>query len=147
MKHITNVLLAAVALTVLASCGGGAPASSAGLSIVPNPVSLEYAGRGVALPSDGTAPKVTTRIDPKLAPEEYVLDTRKGKVLIAGGSQAGIFWGEQTLTQILAQCDTHIPGVLIQDKPAFAYRGAHLDCCRHFFSIDEVKQYIDILAE
>jgi hexosaminidase len=34
----------------------------------------------------------------------------------------------------------------IEDQPKFAWRGMHLDVCRHFFTVDEVKQYIDYLA-
>ena len=108
MKPITTVLLAAVALMALASCGRGAE-TPVKLSIVPNPVSLQYSGRGVKKPADGTVPKVTTRIDPKLAAEEYVLDTRKGKVVLTGGCEAGIYWGQQTFAQILAQCGERYP--------------------------------------
>ena len=101
MKAFTQVLLAGALLAALVSCGrGDAPVS---LKIVPNPVSLQYSGRGVKMPVDGTVPKVTTRLDPKLAAEEYVLDTRKGKVVLTGGSEAGIYWGQQTFAQILAQ--------------------------------------------
>ena len=145
MKHIFFPLLAVVLLMTLASCAGNAD-TPVNLSIVPNPVSMQGGGRGVKLNADGTAPKVVTKIDAKLAPEEYVLDTRKGKVVITGGSEAGVYWGKQTLAQILVQCEGKIPGVRIQDKPAFPYRGAHLDCCRHFFTVDEVKDFIDLIS-
>ena len=145
MKNILIPLLAAIVLTALVSCSGGEPVP-VDLSIVPNPVSIQGGGKGVQLSAPAEMPAVKTRISGKLAPEEYILDTRKGKVVITGGSEAGVFWGRETLLQILAQCDDHIPGVLIQDKPAFAYRGAHLDCCRHFFTVDEVKDFIDLIA-
>ena len=142
MKKIINSIFAAVVLAAAVSCGGEVAAPES-LSIVPNPVMLQIEGRGVKAPK---ASSVKERIDPKLAPEEYILDSRSGKIVITAGSKAGVFWGKQTLEQIKAQCGGDVPGVLIQDKPAFAYRGAHLDCCRHFFSVDEVKEYIDILA-
>lgn len=145
MKYRILPLLATVALAVLTSCGGG-ESVPVELSIIPNPVSMQGGGKGVDLAVPGELPAVKTSIDASLEPEEYVLDTRKGKVRIKGGSEAGIFWGKQTLIQIVAQCGDHIPGVLIKDKPTFAYRGAHLDCCRHFFTVDEVKDYIDLIA-
>ena len=147
MKHIFPLF--AFALAALVSCGGnnGEPVN---VSVVPNPVSIEYGGRGLKMKQAGWIPAVRTSIDSGLAAEEYILDTRKGKVVIKGGSDAGVFWGMQTLYQILAQVENkgldRIPGVLIKDKPAFSYRGAHLDCCRHFFSVEEVKTYIDMLA-
>ena len=140
MKKLTSALLAAVALTLLASCGGK-EAAPVDLSVVPNPVSMQIGGRG----AKATA-KVVTRIDATLAPEEYILKIADGKIEITGGSEAGVFWGRQTLTQILSQCGKKLPGVLVQDKPVFSYRGAHLDCCRHFFTVDEVKTFIDMMA-
>ena len=149
MKPRFFPLLAAVALMVVSACGSE-PAAPVKLAIVPNPVSVEYGGRGVKIPADATMPRLYAPIDKQLAPEEYILDTRSGKVKIRGGSDAAIFWGQQTLLQIIAQVKKQggdrIPGVLIHDKPAFAYRGAHLDCCRHFFSVDEVKAFIDMIA-
>ncbi|MBO4768103.1 MAG: family 20 glycosylhydrolase, partial [Bacteroidales bacterium] len=143
MKRLTLLL----SLVLLGACCAEKPAPD--LVIVPNPVSMVGGGKGVVL-KEGEAPVVKTRINKKLAEEEYVLDTRCGKVKITAGSEAGIFLGRQTLLQIVSQVRAagadRIPGVLIKDKPAFAYRGAHLDCSRHFFTVDEVKQYIDILA-
>ena len=94
-------LLAIIALMTLASCGGGTE-TPVELSIVPNPVSIQGFGRGLQL-KPGAEPTVRTRIDAKLAPEAYILKVRRNKVVITGGSQAGVFWGRQTLAQILAQ--------------------------------------------
>lgn len=140
-------LLAAVALASLCACGGNEP-EPFDLSVVPNPVSIEAGcrGCGVDLTATDINKDVQTKINKKLAPEAYMLDTRKGKIVITGGSEAGVFWGRQTLEQLVKQCADYLPAVLIRDEPAFAYRGAHLDCSRHFFTIDEVKQFIDILA-
>ena len=148
MKIIFKALLAGLLLALFVSCGSND--TQADLKIVPNPVSVEYGGRGVKIPADATMPRLYAPIDKQLAPEEYILDARSGKVKIRGGSDAAIFWGQQTLLQIIAQVKKQggdrIPGVLIKDKPAFAYRGAHLDCCRHFFTVDEVKAFIDLIA-
>ena len=140
MKNISFVLLAFAALALLAACGGTSEVP-ANLSVVPNPVHMELGGRG----AKATA-KVQTTIDPNLAPEEYVLQIQNGKIQLSAGSEAGLVWGKQTLAQIQAQCGKQLPGVVIEDKPALAYRGAHLDCCRHFFTVDEVKTYLDMMA-
>lgn len=146
MKKYTVIAAAAAVLLSAISCSE--PESyvpEKPLSIVPVPVSVEYAGKGLEI-KDINKAKIRTSVDRSLADEEYVLDTRNGRAVIKGGSDAGIYWGVQTLRQIVAQTEGKVPGVLIKDRPAFAYRGLHLDCCRHFFSVDEVKEYIDIIA-
>jgi hexosaminidase len=142
MKNITSALLVAVSLIVLASCGGK-ESVPVDLSIVPIPVSMVAAGKPCDLKAH---PDIKTRIDAKMAPEEYELNTGKGRVEIKAGSEAGIFWARQTLAQLEAQYGDVLPGVCIHDKPVFSYRGAHLDCCRHFFTVDEVKAFIDMMA-
>ena len=143
MKKILISFLAAAALAGLTACGGG-ETYPVDLSIVPNPVSMVGCGKGVKNFNEKIV--IKTRTDKNLEPEEYYLDTHKGRVEITAGSPAGIFRGRQTLAQIVAQCGKDLPGVRIHDKPAFAYRGAHLDCSRHMFTVEEVKEYIDILA-
>jgi len=111
------------------------------VSIVPQPVSIEQ--------REGfhTYKSTSETIDSTLSPEEYVLIIKKGKVLITGGSEAGIFYGKETLSQILNQSVIdEIPNITIKDKPQFQYRGAHLDCCRTFYTVKEVKEFLDIMA-
>ena len=142
MKKLIYPLLAAVVLTAISACGGG-EIVPVDLSIVPNPVSVLGCGKSVNIKEK---PDIKVRINQKLGAEEYYLDTHKGRIEITAGSEAGVFWARQTLAQMVAQCGDVLPGVRIHDYPKFPYRGAHLDCCRHFFSVDEVKQFIDILA-
>ena len=81
--------------------------------------------------------------------EGYTLNTDHNSVTINGNSGAGTFYGVQTLIQLLPVEKAHalyIPGVSIADAPRFAYRGMHLDVGRHFFSVDFIKKYIDLLA-
>lgn len=109
--------------------------------IVPVPVST-WVGEGLH-PCEG----LETAIDPKLAQEEYILDTRGPKVLLTGGSEEALFRGKQTLLQIRNQHGPDaFPSLLIQDKPRLKWRGAMLDCCRHFWTVEEVKRFIDIMA-
>lgn len=79
----------------------------------------------------------------------YELQVADHSILISSGNSTGIFYGLQTLLQLLPPekmdaCD--IAGILIKDKPRFAYRGMHLDVARHFSSVAFVKKYIDYLA-
>ena len=88
-------------------------------------------------------PKVT-------GPEGYVLTVNKKGITIAGESAAGIFYGIQTLRKSLfADSIVYsqiLPAVRITDAPRFSWRGMHLDCSRHFWSVDFVKKFIDLLA-
>ena len=85
-------------------------------------------------------------------PEGYVLTINKKGVTIAGGSATGVFYGIQTLRKSLASIEKaassiiHLPSSVITDAPRFSWRGMHLDCSRHFWSVDFVKKFIDLLA-
>ena len=70
-------------------------------------------------------------------------------VFIAGATPQGVFYGVQTLRKTVARVVSRpvtLPSVVIDDAPAYGYRGMHLDCSRHFFDVDFVKKYIDLLA-
>ena len=130
------------AALLLAACGRNAPVEPT-VAVVPLPQSLEqFSGFCTCAPD-----KAQTSINSSLGAEEYVLDTRGSRIKIEAGSEAGVFYARQTLSQIASQGgEAGIPRVLIKDKPEFGYRGAHLDCCRHFWTVDEVKKFIDICA-
>ena len=85
-----------------------------------------------------------------VASEGYRLVVGKGGVNIFGGSPAGVFYGIQTLRKSLgianSQVSLELPPVVINDAPRFSWRGMHLDCARHFFSVAFVKKFIDLLA-
>lgn len=81
--------------------------------------------------------------------EAYKLRVTDKTITIKGSSEAGVFYGIQTLRKSLPltnKTTIHFPRVEINDMPHFAYRGMMLDVSRHFFSVDDVKKYIDILA-
>lgn len=81
--------------------------------------------------------------------EAYKLIVNDKRVCISGASEAGIFYGIQTLRKSLPvaqDINVNLSAVEIYDKPRFAYRGAMLDVARHFYTVDEVKTFIDMLA-
>ena len=77
--------------------------------------------------------------------EGYILTVSQKGVSIQGGSAAGVFYGIQTLRKAVKEGPIMNP-VVITDAPRFVWRGMHLDCSRHFFSVDFVKKFIDLLA-
>ena len=83
-------------------------------------------------------------------PGGYQLEiTPVGGVRIEGNDEAGVFYGVQTLIQLLptrAGVLPILPTLKIIDDPRFPYRGMHLDVVRHFFPVDFIKKYIDYLA-
>ena len=83
-------------------------------------------------------------------PEGYRLLVSENGIEIAGASNAGIFYGVQTLRKsipaVAEGMDIELPAASINDYPRFPYRGMHLDVSRHFFPVDSVKKFIDILA-
>ncbi len=107
----------------------------------------------------GTAPEVTTAktgraivLSDNLASdnkEAYELTVTPEAININGASPAGTFYGIQTLRKsIPAAGDLKVlfPAATITDAPRFAYRGAHFDTARHFFSADSLKMLVDMLA-
>lgn len=89
-------------------------------------------------------------VDGSGEPESYRLTVTDKGITIAGADEAGVFYGVQTLCKsIPVACERRsvlFPPVSITDAPRFPYRGMMLDVCRHFYSIDFVKKYIDLLA-
>src|SRR5919109_4338385 len=88
--------------------------------------------------------------------EGYRLRVSRRDVRLEAGTGAGLFHGVQTLRQLLpAKVESAsvqpgpwtVPGVRIADRPRFAWRGAHLDVSRHFFSVQEVERYIDLISQ
>ncbi len=84
-----------------------------------------------------------------LTASAYKFQSGSSGIQISGNSALGSFYGMQTLIQLLPLEKSKsliIPAVDIEDEPRFAYRGAMLDVCRHFFSVTFIKKYIDYLA-
>jgi hexosaminidase len=114
-------------------------------------------------PSNAAAPRgaIVLRLggESSLGSEGYQLSISADSVRITGVTPAGVFHGVQTLRQLLppavemeltygrrAAAAWSVPPGTITDRPRFGWRGAMLDVARHFFTVDEVKQFIDVLA-
>ena len=105
----------------------------------------------VDTPSDAPSNTITLRLSPDAShpAEGYRLNVTSDVVTVEAKTPAGLFYGLQTLTQLLSgghSSGWSVPVVQIVDAPRFAYRGMHLDVGRHFFPVAFVKKYIDLLA-
>jgi hexosaminidase len=85
-------------------------------------------------------------------PDSYRLNVEAAGVSVMGGSAVGVLHGIQTLVKALpvpdtaARCLLALPPATVFDFPEFPYRAFMLDCGRHFFPVEDIKQLIDILA-
>jgi hexosaminidase len=87
------------------------------------------------------------RIDSTMEEEAYTLEISESGIAISAGGGKGVFYALTSLYQMMAASDEGtLPAVRIEDTPRFEWRGMHLDVARHFFSVEEVKRYIDYLA-
>ncbi len=93
--------------------------------------------------------------DEALAPEAYTIEIDKSGVEVKAADLNGFVYACETLKQMLpaaiyggkkAKADWVLPYASIQDQPRFAYRGMHLDPCRHFWTIEETKRYLDVMT-
>ncbi|MDO4707071.1 MAG: family 20 glycosylhydrolase [Porphyromonadaceae bacterium] len=110
--------------------------------------------------SDGQPQKgaISLSINPELGlkDEGYTLRTSAEGVEVVGQTAHGLFYGMQSLLQLLpAEIESqtvvrninwYAPAVEIKDEPAFGYRGMLIDVCRHFLSVAEMKKHIDVLS-
>ena len=95
-------------------------------------------------------------LDQTLPEEGYRLDVTPKGVEVRASRFPGFFYAVQSLRQMLPAAvygtepapgeEWVLPCVSIEDAPRFAYRGMHLDVARHFFSVEEVKRYLDVMA-
>jgi len=143
----STVLWADAATADIARRFAAAVAPATGLNLAVR-VGGTPTGRAIILRRDGRLSR--------LGAEGYELAVTPRQVTIRGREAAGVFYGLQTLRQLMpaevfreARVDSVawvIPAVRIVDRPRFAWRGAHLDVGRHFMPKEFVKKYIDLLA-
>lgn len=92
---------------------------------------------------------VTLRLDASMDREAYSIKVGRSGAVVRGGSSAGVFYAVQTLRKSLPLGATEsfaLPCATVSAEPRFGYRGVLFDCSRHFFSLDYLKQFIDVLA-
>jgi len=82
----------------------------------------------------------------------YKISLDSEQIKIIASTESGLFYGSQTLIQIINSSSKKsvniisIPTCTIEDEPRFNWRGMHLDVSRHFFDVDFIKKYLDIMA-
>lgn len=117
-------------------------------------------GYRVETKSSAAKPAITLTLNAKekrdLGPEGYELFVTKNGIHLGANQPAGLFYGVQTLLQLMPKAIENsavvphqtwtVPLVTIRDYPRFGWRGIMLDVARHFFTKEEVKQYMDELA-
>ena len=95
-------------------------------------------------------------LDKSLGEEAYTIEITPSKAMVKASAFPGFFYAIQTLYQLLPvqiygkhpvpEASWRIPAVTIRDEPRFRYRGFMVDSGRHFFSVDEIKKVIDMMA-
>jgi hexosaminidase len=123
---------------------------STGMTLTVTPASSYRATDTIELRIDATRAE--------LGAEGYDLSIEPRLVSLTAATPAGMFYGVQSLRQLLPPLSEYdalmfqaprpatLPGVHIHDTPRYPWRGAMLDVARHFFSVDEVKRFIDLIA-
>lgn len=111
----------------------------------------EVTGVEVQLATTPGKQSINLILDSNIAnPEGYELQINSDEVTLKAGSEAGIFYGIQTLYKALpitqGKTIAALPAGSVKDFPCFGYRGFMLDVGRHFFSVDYLKEVIDMLA-
>lgn len=113
----------------------------------------------VTVTKKGKNPAVIFRLgkDEKLGEEGYILDVKENEISLTANTHAGIFNGIQSLRQLLpAQLENRetvytgtvsVPQCRITDYPRYRWRGLMLDVSRHFFTVEEVKDFIDRMSQ
>ena len=101
---------------------------------------------------------ILLEINPEMEIKEegYTLDVTPENVVVSAKERSGLFYGMATVMQLLpAEIESlskvrgiewAIPAVKIADYPRFSYRGLHLDPCRHFMTVEDVKKHLDLMS-
>ena len=113
-------------------------------------------GHPIVFSSDGAQGNIILKLDDAIKNDEgYTLEVAYETITISGKTATGVFYGIETLRQLMpAKIEAKdgslkeftIPAVNMADSPRYTYRGMHLDVGRHFFPVDFIKEYIDLIA-
>lgn len=158
MKKHLSLIIAMLCTTAVASAQ-----TVANYQTVPLPRSIELSTDTFVLTAQNAQTSIRTHLSPKDKkwtslpnPEEaYEIRVSRKGIDISAPTDKGIYYAQQTLRKALLRTEPtleHIeqsyklPYVTILDSPQFPYRGVHIDCSRHYFPVDWLKRYIDIIA-
>ena len=113
----------------------------------------QYIRETTGISPEGTSKKgsvIILKLNNKIENDEgYVITIKTKTITIEGKTAAGVFYGIQTLRKSLPveqAKNVSFPLAQIVDQPRFSYRGTMLDCARHYFKMDFIKEFIDMLA-
>lgn len=140
IKPLFPLILSVAAMTALSSCARNDEYSDI-VSVIPEPQEVRLLGGF----SDARTCVRNDVNDSTMADGEYRIFIKDGDMTVAASGDRGFLYASQTLRQ-LGGVDGKYPDVEIRDWPRFAHRGLHLDCSRHFFSVQEVKKVLDLMA-
>lgn len=106
-------------------------------------------GMKLSVAKSGTGGAISFELAKDLAKDEYALQISPKGIVVKASGDLGMFYGLQSLIQLIPQGKgaLAVTGFDIKDKPRFKYRGLHLDVGRHFFSVEFVKKYIDLMSQ
>ena len=117
--------------------------ASALVGVIPQPVSMKITGGSCNVTEAKTVFTVDT--ESNIPAEGYTLEVTPDCITAIASTEAGLFYAQKTLDQL--RYGERIPCVEITDYPRFAWRGFHVDPCRHFLGIEDIKKQIDILSQ
>jgi hexosaminidase len=113
----------------------------------------QFAKQVLSQVKKGTSVDKNQKLDLSLQPsaniaqDGYHLSINNNGIQIISSNERGVFYGLQTLSQIITGAkDNALPFVEIKDEPRYKYRGLMLDVGRHFFPMEFIKAYIDVMA-
>ncbi len=97
---------------------------------------------------------IILKSDQITTPEAYNIEINEDEVKLIAADSKGLFYAIETFRQLLYASTNNnasaqnilLPQLSIKDQPKYSWRGMHLDVSRHFFSIDFLKKYVDVLA-
>lgn len=103
---------------------------------------------GIGLKEQQQSPVIVFKVDAQLKAEGYTIRCGQNEILVSYADEPGAL---HAVTSLLQMVETDGEGAcirraLVQDAPRFSWRGLHLDVARHFFSVEEVKRFIDLMA-
>ena len=141
LKQLTRIILVSA---LVSSCAEYQDCPD-GLGVIPCPTDVRVAQGEYKVCKDWKK-DIVLKNDSGMSSEAYSIDVTKNRIKVRAGDRNGFLYAEQTLEQLIDHSDSTIAVCHIYDEPRFRYRGMHLDCARHIFSVSDIKSYIDIMA-